>query len=537
MPEKLEERIVPRSAMDRPSDEIQESVILRKVALPAPPVLVPALHRQHRGSDERRLREAADDGRPRAGREGLWSRRRAVLRRVHALRGAEQPDPAPDRGPPVDQPDHGELGNHLGLHDVRAGRMELLRCSAILLGIAEAGFFPGIILYMSYWFPERERARAVAWFMMASPLSGVVNGPISGALLEYTNTAWGLAGWQWLFLIEGIPAVILGFVTWSFLTDRPEDARWLEPGERAWLSARMAREEKTPRGPPRPEPPPGAGESAVRPADPALLHDRHGHQRLRILRPDDHRYAISPTGAPTRSACLYAIPSLFAAIGMVLFSRHSDRSGERRWHLAAASFLAAIGWVLSATVQSPWLALMALTLAFLGMMCMMGPYWSLATSFLSGTAAAGGIALINTIANAGGVLSPSLMGWMKTVTGTFTTGQVMLALTMLAGSGLALCIRHVPEAETAKTARCRIVVREVSVHLEEVRLEYRLQPDFPPESGLDMVLTNPQFLRLFSCLSCLSCSNLFPPQAFSLPDRSASLNPCGSWSVLRDFVD
>ena len=114
----------------------------------------------------------------------------------------------------------------------------------ILLGLAEAGFFPGIILYMSYWFPAHERARAVAWFMMASPLSGVLNGPISGALLEYTNTAWGLAGWQWLFLLEGIPAVILGFVTWWLLTDRPEQAGWLEPGERAWLSARMAREER-----------------------------------------------------------------------------------------------------------------------------------------------------------------------------------------------------------------------------------------------------------------------------------------------------
>jgi MFS transporter, ACS family, tartrate transporter len=114
----------------------------------------------------------------------------------------------------------------------------------VLLGVSEAGFFPGIILYMSYWFPARERARAVAWFMMASPLSGVVNGPISGALLEYTNHKWGLAGWQWLFLVEGMPAVILGFVTWYFLTDRPEEARWLEPDERKWLAARMAQEEK-----------------------------------------------------------------------------------------------------------------------------------------------------------------------------------------------------------------------------------------------------------------------------------------------------
>jgi MFS transporter, ACS family, tartrate transporter len=315
-----------------------------------------------------------------------------------------------------------------------------------LLGLAEAGFFPGIILYMSYWFPARERARAVAWFMMASPLSGVVNGPISGALLEYTNKAWGLAGWQWLFLLEGIPAVILGFVTWWFLTDQPEEAGWLEPRERAWLSARMAREERCRQA----------------------LHGLNrlkalGNPRVGLLILLYFTIAMGTNGygffAPTiidthfrnrgadQIGLLYAIPSLVAAIGMLLFSRHSDRSGERRRHLAFAAFLAAIGWTLSATLEPPWLVLLALTIAFLGMMCMMGPYWSLATSFLSGTAAAGGIALINTIANAGGVLSPYVMGWLKTVTGSFTAGQVMLGLTMLVGSALALCIRHDPEAE------------------------------------------------------------------------------------------
>jgi ACS family tartrate transporter-like MFS transporter len=320
----------------------------------------------------------------------------------------------------------------------------------ILLGVAEAGFFPGIILYMSYWFPARERARAVAWFMMASPLSGAINGPISGALLDYTDGAWGLAGWQWLFLLEGVPAVILGFVTWSFLTDRPAEARWLEPAERARLSARMAREEK--------------GREA-----------RHGLSRVGALA--DRKIGLlillyftiamgtngygffAPTildaQFPRRGAAeigvLYAIPSLAAALGMVLFGRHSDRSGERRRHLAAASFLAAIGWTLSAVVPSPWLVLLALTLAFLGMMSMMGPYWSLATSFLSGTAAAGGIALINTIANAGGVLSPALFGWLKEATGGFAAGQAMLALTMLAGSALALGIRHDPRADQAES--------------------------------------------------------------------------------------
>ena len=300
-------------------------------------------------------------------------------------------------------------------------------CIRVLLGLAEAGFFPGIILYLSYWFPARERARAVAWFMMASPLSGVVNGPISGALLEYTNQAWGLAGWQWLFLVEGIPAVILGFVTWWFLTDRPEEARWLEPANAAWLAARMAREEKSREARHGLNRLRALGESAGRPADPALLHDRHGHQRLWLLRPDDHRRALPQSGRrPDRPACTPSRAS----------SRRSACSSSAGTPTGAAS-VAGIwrpphSWPRSAgrssaTVQSPWLVLLALTMAFLGMMCMMGPYWSLATSFLSGTAAAGGIALINTIANAGGVLSPYLMGWLKTVTGSFTAGQVMLA--------------------------------------------------------------------------------------------------------------
>jgi ACS family tartrate transporter-like MFS transporter len=318
----------------------------------------------------------------------------------------------------------------------------------VLLGVAEAGFFPGIILYMSYWFPARERARAVAWFMMASPISGVVGGPISGALLRYTDKAYGLAGWQWLFLVEGIPAVILGVVTWWFLTDRPEEARWLEPWERNWLAARMAQDERS-------------------------REARHGLSRLRALAnpwvgllillyftiamgTNGFGFYVPtilkthfPDRGPDQIGILYAIPSLVAAVGMILVGRHSDRSGERRWHLAVAAFLAAFGWVLSATLQSPWLVLLALTLAFLGMMSMMGPFWSLATSFLSGTAAAGGIALINTIANIGGVLSPTLMAWLETTTKSFTAGQLMLALTLLFGSALALGIRHDPGAERA----------------------------------------------------------------------------------------
>jgi ACS family tartrate transporter-like MFS transporter len=326
-----------------------------------------------------------------------------------------------------------------------AGSFYLLR---ILLGVAEAGFFPGIVLYLSYWFPARERARAVAWFMAAAPLSGVVGGPISGGLLRYMDDVGGLAGWQWLFLVEGLPAVILGCVSWSFLTDRPEQAQWLEPEQRAWLSARMAREEER-RGQ-------RHGLTHLR----ALAHPRVGWLILLYF-----TVAMGTNGfgfyAPTilkqrfpewgedRIGALYAVPNLVAVIGMVLIGRHSDRRVERRWHLAASAVLAAAGWALSAGLRSPWLALLAMTMAQVGMMSMIGPFWSLATSFLSGTAAAGGIALINTIANVGGVLSPILLSRLKEAPGGLAAGQALLAVTLLLGGGVALAIRHDPGEDRA----------------------------------------------------------------------------------------
>src|SRR5262245_58743659 len=274
----------------------------------------------------------------------------------------------------------------------------------VLLGVAEAGFFPGIILYLGYWFPARERARAVACFMMASPLSGAFGGLLSGNLLEYTNGAWGLAGWQWLFLIEGIPSVLLGIVTWGYLTDRPEQARWLTADERAELSTRMAREEESRR-------------------------ERHGLNRLQALAdprvglfillyftialgsngfgfyaPEILKRHFSGWGAD-RIGYLYLVPNLATAVAMFLIGRHSDRTGERRWHLAACALLAAAGWGLSAILRSPWLVLLAMTMAQAGMISMIGPFWSLSTSFMSGVGAVGGIALINTIANTGGAFS------------------------------------------------------------------------------------------------------------------------------------
>ncbi len=316
----------------------------------------------------------------------------------------------------------------------------------ILLGVAEAGFFPGIILYISYWFPARERARAVAIFMMGSPVSGIVGYPVSGALLRYSNGFRGLAGWQWLFLAEGIPAVVLGVITWFYLTDQPENAQWLSTAEREWLAARMAREEQN-------------------------RAARHGLSRLRAMTDPRVWLLVSiyftlalgtntvgfylpkileghfPSAGKFELGFLTALPHLAAVIAMFFVGIHSDRDGERRWHVALPAFAAAIGWFLSAYFRTPWPSLLALAVAQAGMMSMMGPFWSMSTSFLSGAAAAGGIALINTLANLGGFLSSNVMGALKERTGGFAAGELTMALTIAVGGLLALSVRHDPAAD------------------------------------------------------------------------------------------
>lgn len=310
-----------------------------------------------------------------------------------------------------------------------------------LLGVAQAGFFPGMILYISYWFPDRARSRAVAFFMMGSPVSGLLGGPISGGLLQYTNGVGGLAGWQWLFLAEGVPAVLLGVVAWFYLTDRPEQARWLPAHERDWLSARMAREERG-----REKRHGLSGLQAM--ADPrvwlltsvyftlAMGSNAFGLYLPKILHAEfagSREFALG---------FLTAVPSLAAVVAMFLVGAHSDHTGERRWHVAVSAFVAASGWFLSAYLESPWLVLVALTLAQVGMMSMMGPFWSMATSFLSGAGAAGGIAVINTVANLGGFVAPNIFGTLKDRSGDFSGGELAMAATLLIGGVLALVVRH-----------------------------------------------------------------------------------------------
>ncbi len=310
-----------------------------------------------------------------------------------------------------------------------------------LLGLAEAGFFPGIILYLSYWFPAQQRARAVARFMTGAAISGMIGAPLSGSILHTMDQVAGLAGWQWLFLLEGLPTVLLGFVALYYLTDRPEHAGWLTPAERTWLTERMAQEEQ-------------------------YREQRHGFTLSQTLANPRVWLLIAlyftvsmgsnsfglylpkllaeqfPDFNKLQLGLLAAIPSTAAIISMVASARHSDLTGERRWHVAVMAFLAAAGWALAVELSSPWLVLAALTLAHLGMMSMLPPFWSLPTSFLSGTAAAGGIALINSVGNLGGFVGPFVIGRIKTGTNSYAGGLLFLAAAMLLGGCLALCARH-----------------------------------------------------------------------------------------------
>lgn len=317
-----------------------------------------------------------------------------------------------------------------------------------LLGVAEAGFFPGMILYLTYWIPTSERARATACFMTASAISGMIGGPISGALMQYLDRAAGLSGWQWMFLLEGLPTVVLGIAVVFWLTERPEVARWLSDGERSWLSDQMAREVKR-----RDE---QYGFTLLM----ALSNSRvwllcflyftlaMGANGFALYLPQLVRENF-PGRSKVEIGLLTAIPYLLSVVSMVLSSIHSDRTGERRWHVAVPAFLAAAGWGLSACFPSPWLVLASLSLAALGMYSTFGPFWSLPNSFLSGTAAAGGIALINSVGNLGGFVAPNLISQIKASTDSFSGGLFAMSLTLVIGGVLVLCVRHDRDWEKA----------------------------------------------------------------------------------------
>jgi ACS family tartrate transporter-like MFS transporter len=317
-----------------------------------------------------------------------------------------------------------------------------------LLGAAEAGFFPGMILYLKQWFPASARARAVAWFMTANPLAGVVGSPISGALLGLHGK--GLAGWQWLFLMEGMPAIVLGVTVLWVLNDTPGDARWLAGEERQWLIDQLALERRE-------ELSAASGGlwsvmvdwrvwvlSLVYFAVPACMYG------VTLWLPTAIR---SLTGlSDFMTGGLAAVPYLLAAVAMVLVGLSSDRSGERRWHTALLAFLGAAGLGVAAYSRGPFLVIAGMSLGMLGAESMLGPFWAMATSCMGGRSAAAAIAIVNSIGNLGGYFGPYMIGFARSANGGFG-GLLPIGLVLVVSGCLALVVAAKPKSSLTSTSR------------------------------------------------------------------------------------
>ena len=305
-----------------------------------------------------------------------------------------------------------------------------------LLGAAEAGFFPGMILYMKHWFPARARARAIAWFMTANPLAGVVGSPISGGLLNLH--AAGLSGWQWMFLMEGIPAIALGGVVLGTLAENPHEAKWLSHGERSWLLETLGRERQA--------------EALIPQSNlwAVLFSGRIWALSIVYFGVSTTMYGVSlwlPTVIQSLSGLgnlatglITVLPYLVTVLVMVLIGMGSDRSGERRWHTAIPAFTAAAGLTLAAYGNSTAVVVtgLGIGLAFAQGMC--GPFWAMATSSMAGLSAAASIAMINSLANLGGYFGPDIIGAFRTADGGFRGGLLAIALTVAISGGTALIV-------------------------------------------------------------------------------------------------
>jgi MFS transporter, ACS family, tartrate transporter len=315
-----------------------------------------------------------------------------------------------------------------------------------LLGAAEAGFFPGMILYLKRWFPSAARARAIALFMTAAPLAGIVGGPLSGLLL---GVRWGhLMGWQWLFVIEGLPAIVLGGVVLAYLTDRPEIATWLSNEERTWLVEQLAQEDR---------PHPRASTHVFA----ALAQARVWMLVVVYLGETTAAYGVGlwlPSLLRNASGnsnfvvgLLSAIPYLATMIAMVVVATHSDRTSERKWHLAGSAFACAIGLGCAAYSSSTTADVVFLSLTLMAAFSMNGPFWATTTEMLSETSAAAGIALINSFGNLGGFLGPYTIGLVRTWTGSFRGGLLVVGVVLAVSGVLALLAygKHSQEARSA----------------------------------------------------------------------------------------
>ncbi|HLJ22877.1 MAG TPA: MFS transporter [Candidatus Acidoferrales bacterium] len=315
-----------------------------------------------------------------------------------------------------------------------------------LLGMAEAGFFPGVVFYLSQWFPANVRARTISRFYVALPLSSVFMGGLAGVLLNLQGRL-GLAGWQWLFLAEGLPAVILSFVFFFFLPNTPADAKWLTPAERDWLIEQLRADNQSISSAGRA----AAGEHHAASALRAIFNPRVWQLGIFLLCLYIGFYAFSfsapvliqqSTGlSNTNVGFLIALMGLLGGLGLVLNGQHSDRAGERFLHIAVPSLLIGVAFIVGGLTVAPVFALPAYVIIFVGFNATAGPSWAIASSFLTGKSSAAGIATANTIAIVGGFLGPYWMGRAKDFTGNYQTGLLTLAIPAFAGTAIALFMR------------------------------------------------------------------------------------------------
>ena len=318
-----------------------------------------------------------------------------------------------------------------------------------LLGLAEAGFFPGIILYLTWWFPSFYRSRITAVFMAAIPISNIIGSVVSGAILNLHG--WlNLAGWQWLFILEAAPAVVLGVLFYLFMTDRPEHAQWLEPGQRRWLIERLAAER--------------AQREAIRHYSLGeALRDRrvlllslvyfgrtYAGYGIVLFQPQIVRKLAEGYGT---IGLINAIPYVFGVIAMILWGRHSDRTGERAGNTAIGYAVGAAGLIACGLMTDPVMTMAMLVVAAVGQSSTGPCFWSLPTAMLSGTAAAGGIALINALGNLGGFFGPYIFGLVRDATGNFTLGLIAIALGPVVSAIVVLLLGHDRRLEHIPTRR------------------------------------------------------------------------------------
>jgi MFS family permease len=307
-----------------------------------------------------------------------------------------------------------------------------------LLGVAEAGFFPGVIYYLTLWFPAEYRGRIFGLFLIISPLNNTIAAPLGGLILKYFNGLMGFPGWRWLFFIEGLPTLLMAYLCLRVVVDRPDKASWLTDAEKAHLRTTLQREAE-----------------ARTETKHLSLWQTLGHPKVLLLAVVYTALAIGIYGLSLwmpqlikgmgvrdsfHIGLIMAFPYLIATICMVLWSRHSDKTGERVFHCAGALALAATGMVSSAFIGSPVLAMVALTFAAIGMYCSQPVFWAMPTGYLTGVAAAGGIAFINSIGNLGGFIGPFAVGWLKDNAGGFQAGLIFLGVCLLLGSIVAMIV-------------------------------------------------------------------------------------------------